>query len=359
MTAARLRASSHTCSSAAGRSSGQRSAREMPVSTRRSGPPRRPRPRPAPARRAGRCWPAAPRPRGPGPRRGSRAPAPRPRRRRRRRPAAWASPPPRARWRLRRRQSCDPAHRWDPRQRPAGRCPARRPDRPSAGSVAGGQPVQRPAPGRRRRVVGHRLLTERGGDGGGDVGRRGVGGQHVHHAELAEPGLGLLVARRAQPDDGDVGSSQPGQRVAVEAAELGRQQGGPRGAGGRGRQQVGEVDAAADHGDAGRRALEAGDQRGLPARAGDRGQDGDAHGLDDPAGAAPAGHLGDVDVAVGDGVDEVGHVRLVDQQRHPGLGPAAAEGAAAGLHVLADGHPGQHELRGRRRLAAAATRGTT
>ena len=111
----------------------------------------------------------------------------------------------------------------------------------------------------------------------------------MHHAELAQPGLGVLVTGRVQPDDRDPGRGEAGQRVAVEPAQVGRQQGAARGAGGRGREQVREVDAAADDGDAGRGALEAGDQRGLPAGAGDRREDGDAHVPDAREESGPAG----------------------------------------------------------------------
>ena len=82
---------------------------------------------------------------------------------------------------------------------------------------------------------------------------------------------------------------QPGQGVAVEAAQLGGQEGGPCRSRGGSREQVGQVDAAPDDRDPRRGPLEARDQGGLPARAGDRGEDGDAHEPDDPAGAAPAG----------------------------------------------------------------------
>jgi hypothetical protein len=121
------------------------------------------------------------------------------------------------------------------------------------------------------------VFQQRLRDRGRDVARRGVGGQHVLEPELTQALLGRVVARRNEADHGDPGRRKSGQRVAVETPQLGREQDGPRGACGGCGQQVGQVDAAPDHGDPGRRALEAGDQGGFPARAGHRGEDGDAH----------------------------------------------------------------------------------
>ena len=147
----------------------------------------------------------------------------------------------------------------------------------------GRQRLQRLAPrGRGDRPAGAGVLIGQcRGHGRGDVDRRRVGGQQVHDAELAQPGLGVLVTGRVQPDDCDPGRGEPGQGVPVEPAQVSREQGAARGAGGRGGEQVREVDAAADDRDAGRGALQAGDQRGLPAGAGDRGEDRDAHVPDD------------------------------------------------------------------------------
>jgi hypothetical protein len=61
---------------------------------------------------------------------------------------------------------------------------------------------------------------------------------------------------------------------------------------------------------------------------------------------------------VGDGVDQLGDVGSVDHEGHARLGPAAAERAAAGVDVLGDGDPGQHQLGlGRLRIAGALAHG--
>src|SRR3954451_18726553 len=96
------------------------------------------------------------------------------------------------------------------------------------------------------------------------------------NAQLSQPALGLLVAGDDQADDGDTCDRKPGERISVEAAEIRRQQDGPREDGGRRRggptrvggaksrkqrdgprgavarrsQQVGEVDTSAYDADA-------------------------------------------------------------------------------------------------------------
>ena len=96
-------------------------------------------------------------------------------------------------------------------------------------------------------------------------------------AQLAQPPLGVLVARRDQPDDGHARDRQPAEGVAVQPPQVGREQRGLRLAGGGGREQVGEVDAAAHDADAEVAAGQRGDELGLPDRVADGGQDGDGH----------------------------------------------------------------------------------
>ncbi len=93
---------------------------------------------------------------------------------------------------------------------------------------------------------------------------RGVRRQHVGDAEGPQAPLGLVVARWRQPDDRDPGDGEPGERRPVEAPQVGRQQDRAGLAGRGGREQVREVDAAPDDGDAEVVALERDDQLGLP-----------------------------------------------------------------------------------------------
>ncbi len=116
-----------------------------------------------------------------------------------------------------------------------------------------------------------------------------------------------------QADDRNPRGCQPGQCIAVESAQVGRQDHRASGTcGGRG-EQVRKVDATTDHDDAEVLALEGRHQIGFPHGIGDGGQNGDAQGDAEPArsdgeglaaltGDAMAGDAtaGDV-TAVGDG----------------------------------------------------------
>ena len=98
--------------------------------------------------------------------------------------------------------------------------------------------------------------------------------EHLPDTELAKPDLGRLVPGRHQPDDSHPGEGEPGQGIPVEPAQIGGEHDRSRQSrGGRG-EQVGQVHAAANHGDAVLAAVQRGDQVGLPASVRDRGQDG-------------------------------------------------------------------------------------
>ena len=88
---------------------------------------------------------------------------------------------------------------------------------------------------------------------------------------------------RNQADDRNPRRCQPGQRIAVEAAQVGRQNHRASGAGGGRGEQVRKVNATTDHDDAEVLALERRHQIGLPHGIGDRGQDGHAQGDAEPA----------------------------------------------------------------------------
>ena len=242
VTAARLRASCHTCSSAAGRSSGHRSAREMPVSTRRSGAACGA----APAR-AGQVELAVVGQPG-----GGREPG---------RLVEEAQ-------HLRHHAAVDVGVGQQGRH-PGGRelgghvdgdrgAPGRAGRTPDGDQPAGARLDRRPGVGRRvdvrqrlqrlapasgRQGVGAGfLLAERRGHRGRDVGRRCVGGQHVHDAELPQPGLGLLVAgrvrgRRRRPGRPPAGPARRGRAGAARprAARPARCRSRPPRAGRRGR----------------------------------------------------------------------------------------------------------------------------
>ena len=287
MTAARPRASCQTCSSAEGRSSGQRSAREMPVRTRRPGA--------ATGRSGGQGGevqsPGVGQARGGGqPRRLVQEPE------HLRDDAAVDVGVGQQRGYTGRRElggdrdrdgrAPGRPRRTPHRDQPAGARAGRRvPRRPAAASVA--RPVERPAPTGTRLgpLVGVRALGQGGGHGRRDLRGRRVGGQDVPNTELAQPGLGSGIAWRVQADDRDPGHREPVQGVPVEAAQLRRQEHGTGRAGRRSGEQVGQVDASAYHRDAGRGPLQAGDEIRLPGSPRDGGEHRNAHD-EDPLGTA-------------------------------------------------------------------------
>ncbi len=179
----------------------------------------------------------------------------------------------------------------------------------------------------------------------------GVGRQDTGHAELAQPVRGRVVPGLDQAHHGHPGGSEPGHRVAVQPAQLGRQQHGLRRPGaGRG-QQVGDVHAPADDGDPVVGAVQGTDQLGLPGRAGDSGEDLQRH---QPVGPAVVGdgcgggHGGrgagavravpddDDQRATAHGAEHVGHV-VGGQADHD-----LDRGGAGGQHPLAAARDGLH-----------------
>jgi hypothetical protein len=100
--------------------------------------------------------------------------------------------------------------------------------------------------------------------------RRTVGREHVTAAELSQSALRALVTGDNQGDDGDPGRLQPGKRIPIESAQVGREQDRPRGARCRRRQEVSKVDAAADDRDTQLAVLHGRNELRLPARTGDR-----------------------------------------------------------------------------------------
>ncbi len=62
-------------------------------------------------------------------------------------------------------------------------------------------------------------VGDRRADFGGNRLRADVGGEHVAHAELSQPPLGVVVAR--EPDHGDARGGKSSERVAVEAPQIG------------------------------------------------------------------------------------------------------------------------------------------
>src|SRR5690606_3586107 len=104
--------------------------------------------------------------------------------------------------------------------------------------------------------------------------------------ELAELPFGVLVAAGRDTDHRDPGLAQPGEHVAVQPAQAGRDQRRPGQPGLGGSEQVGDVDAAADDGERPVAAAQRGDELGLRPGVGDRGDDREAHGLSDDVGSA-------------------------------------------------------------------------
>jgi len=132
--------------------------------------------------------------------------------------------------------------------------------------------------GRRRGQGDHRL-----DDRSRDVGGARVGGEHVDDAELPEATLGLLIVGRYEADHRDPSDAQPGEGVAVQASQVGRQQ-DRAGLARRGRgEQVGEVHAPPYDSDPEVAALQGGDQFGLPSGVADRCQHRDERHRVEPA----------------------------------------------------------------------------
>ncbi len=185
-----------------------------------------------------------------------------------------------ARWRARRRRWCGPARPVGPhtattlpaarRRRRAGRRAAAAGGRSGRSDWSDHEPAC-PA-------VGPASAVDRLDDGGGDGRRRGVGRQHGRRRRA-----GAAAARPPRPPAGPArrrrrsASGEPGQRVAVEPAQVGRQQRRAGLAGGGGGEQVGEVDAAPHDGHPELAALQGVDELGLPDGVRDGGEDGDAH----------------------------------------------------------------------------------
>ena len=165
--------------------------------------------------------------------------------------------------------------------RGAARRPRRSPHDGDRGGDGSGPPVG--AAARRAGCPGHphgRLLARgtgsavRPGGRGAGQGREGAGhcggvvagAEDRPHAELAQPPL----ARRRRPSGDEAGdphavSGEVAQGVAVEAAQVGRDDGDPGDTGGSRRQQLGEVGAAAHEHERQRRVLEDPHELGLVA----------------------------------------------------------------------------------------------
>ncbi len=109
-------------------------------------------------------------------------------------------------------------------------------------------------------------------------------------AELPQPMLGLVVARRDETDNRDAGGCQPGERVTVEPAQICRQDDGSGRATRSCSKQIGKVDAPADDDDAEVLPFERRDQLRLPNCVGDGGEDRNVH---VPAGGDAIGKAGD------------------------------------------------------------------
>ena len=112
------------------------------------------------------------------------------------------------------------------------------------------------------------------------------------HAQLPQPLGRPVVAGLDQADHGHTGGVQTGDRVAVETAQLGREQGGLPGARRGGGEELGHVHAPADHGDAVVGPVQGADELGLPGGARDGGEDLERHQPVGPAGADDAAAAG-------------------------------------------------------------------
>ncbi len=139
------------------------------------------------------------------------------------------------------------------------------------GSVELAESVGTAASIRGRHAVQSRL------DGTGHRRDVGLGCHESVDAQLTQSTLALFVVTGHHTDYRNAGRRHPAQDLAVEAAEIGREEHGPAVPGCDGGQQVGYVDAASHHGHTAAPGIESGDEPGLPLRTRDGREDRDGH----------------------------------------------------------------------------------